>query len=82
MLVRKKKKGMEKGTINRTIRAKAANCQPGRAGRHTASKLSVLNPPDQKLINPTDKCSLDGRDTPNPLHRVVRCCTYRSEGLN
>lgn len=46
------------------------------------SKLSVLNPLDQKVINPTDKCSLDGRDTQNPLNTAMQCYTYHSEGLN
>lgn len=50
--------------------------------QHTPSKLSVLNPLDQKVINPTDKCSLDGGDTQNPLNRAMQCYTYCSEGLN
>lgn len=50
--------------------------------QHIPSKPSVLNPLDQKVINPTDKCSLDGRDTQNPLNRAVQCYTYHSEGLN
>lgn len=73
---------MEKGIINKTIWRNKANCQPGRAMQHIPSKLSVLNPLDQKVINPTDKCSLDGRDTQNPLNRVMQCYTYHSEGLN
>lgn len=83
ILVRKKKKEMEKGIIiNKTIWRNKANCQPGRAIQHIPTKLSVLNPLDQKVINPTDKCSLDGRDTQNPLNTAMQCYTYHSEGLN